>query len=234
MGIIARQLYQLQETDLAIEGNDQAQARIQAQLGESQEILRARAALAAEQQHLSELARAQKDAEWQVDDLTAKITTIDGKLYGGKIRDPKELSGLQQENEGFKKKRSTIEDTVLELMDRAETARKSITALKDQLSRLEAQWKAQQQKLGADLQQLKADHTTLESKRQAIVSQIEAISLDLYRDLRRRKGIAVAKVEQGICKGCRITLPNSDLQLAKGSGLIKCSSCGRILYLSYT
>ena len=40
-----------------------------------------------------------------------------------------------------------------------------------------------------------------------------------------------ARVEQGICRGCRISLPTTDLQQARSGKLVQCSSCGRILFL---
>ena len=83
-----------------------------------------------------------------------------------------------------------------------------------------------------ELLQLKASQTVLESNRQQITALIDADTLFNYQELRKRKGLAVAKVEQGICQGCRITLPNTDLQRAKGGGVVRCSSCGRIIFLA--
>jgi hypothetical protein len=231
MSTTAKQLFQLQETELAIEANAQAQTRINAQLGESQEVLKTRARLAAEQKRAGDLANQQKTAEWEVEDLTTKIKNIERKLYSGSISNAKELSNLQTEANDFKKMRSGLEDRVLELMEETEQARKNLAAIGGELARLEAQWRNQQKQLTAELEQLKASHAALESKKQAQLPQTDAGAVAVYRELRKRKGIAVARIEQGTCLGCRITLPNSDLQQARGGGLVKCSSCGRILYL---
>jgi hypothetical protein len=56
---IAKDLYQLQEVDLALEANNQAQKRASSQIGESQIVLNARAKLAEEQKKLEELTRQQ-------------------------------------------------------------------------------------------------------------------------------------------------------------------------------
>jgi len=63
---------------------------------------------------------------------------------------------------------------------------------------------------------------------------VDAGSARLYEALRSsRQGMAVAKVERGICQGCRITLPVSVLQKARsGAVIVQCSSCERILYVS--
>ena len=117
-------------------------------------------------------------------------------------------------------------------MDQVELTRKAIVSSKDELAKQEIQWQTQQQQLTAELVQLKAAQTALEDKRKQIAVLIDADTLFTYQELRKRKGLAVAKVEQGICQGCRITLPNTDLQRAKGGGIVRCSSCGRIIFLA--
>jgi predicted nucleic acid-binding Zn-ribbon protein len=229
---IAKDLYRLQEVDLALEANTQAQKRVYGQIGESQIVIKSRVKLAEEQKNLENLTAQQKSAEWEIDDLTTKIKDIEKKLYGGKIFNSKELSSLQQETEDIKKRRSALEDKSLGLMDQVELTRKAIVSSKDELAKQEIQWKTQQQQLTAELVQLKAAQTALEDKRKQIAVLIDADTLFTYQELRKRKGLAVAKVEQGICQGCRITLPNTDLQRAKGGGIVRCSSCGRIIFLA--
>jgi predicted nucleic acid-binding Zn-ribbon protein len=229
---IAKDLYRLQEVDLALEANTQAQKRVSGQIGESQIIIKSRVKLAEEQKNLENLTAQQKSAEWETDDLTTKIKDIEKKLYGGKIFNSKELSSLQQETEDIKKRRSALEDKSLGLMDQVELTRKAIVSSKDELAKLEIQWQTQQKQLAAELVQLKAAQTALEDNRKQIAVLIDADTLFTYQELRKRKGLAVAKVEQGICQGCRITLPNTDLQRAKGGGIVRCSSCGRIIFLA--
>jgi predicted nucleic acid-binding Zn-ribbon protein len=229
---IARDLYQLQEVDIALEANLQAQKRASGQIGESQIVVKAREKLAEEQKNLERLTAQQKSTEWEIDDLSAKIKESEKKLYGGKIFNSKELGSLQQESDELKKRRSGFEDKSLELMDQLELLRNTIGSSQDELAKLETQWKAQQKQLVVELLQLKAAQAVLESNRKQLSSLFDAETLATYQELRKRKGLAVAKVEQGICQGCRITLPNTDLQRAKGGGVVRCSSCGRIIFLA--
>jgi uncharacterized protein len=229
---IARDLYQLQEVDTAIEANLQSQKRVSAQIGESTIVVKARTKLAEEKKNLETLSARQKSTEWEIDDLTAKIKDTEKKLYGGKIFNSKELSSLQQETEDLKKRRSGFEDKSLGLMDDLELTRKAIDTSKEELAKMEVQWQAQQNQFTTELAQLKAAQTGLEENRIQIAALLDADTLFTYQELRKRKGLAVAKVEQGICQGCRITLPNTDLQRAKGGGVVRCSSCGRIIFLA--
>jgi len=229
---VVKQLYQLQEVDLELESNEQALNQIAGQLGESQAVNRAQAKLKLEHQHLEELKREQHSAEWEIDDLITKLTTAEKKLYGGSIRNPKELTNLQHEIDGLKTKRDRLEDKALELMDKVELTEASVASLSSQLKRLEAEWQRQQQQLSSRLEQLKTILSDLKHKRQLLLAKTDPQAVEFYHQLKKQKGTAVAKVEQGICRGCRISLPTIELQQARSGNLVQCSSCGRILFLA--
>jgi predicted nucleic acid-binding Zn-ribbon protein len=229
---IAQQLYRLQELDLALAANEQNQANIKRQLGESQEMAQVRAKLTTEQRRLDELERQQHAVEWEAEDLTTKLTATEEKLFSGKIRNPKELTNLQREADELKTRRNELEDRALEKMDQAEATTGSINSLTEELDRLEADWRAQQEKLSVELDELKAAHAELTRERQQMVVEIASGTVSVYEEIRSRKGTAVAKVEQGTCRGCQITLTTTELQQARGGGLVRCGSCGRILFLA--
>jgi predicted nucleic acid-binding Zn-ribbon protein len=229
---IAQQLYQLQELDLALTANERDQLRIKNQLGESQEIARVRARLAAEQERLEELERQQHTAEWEAEGLTTKLTATEEKLFGGKIRNPKELTNLQREVDELKARRTEMEDRELEVMGQAETTTNSVTDLTEELDRLEADWRIQQEKLSAELDELKVARAELTRERNEMVAGIVSENIGIYEQIRSRKGTAVARVEQGTCRGCQIALTTTELQQVRGGGLVRCGSCGRILFLA--
>jgi predicted nucleic acid-binding Zn-ribbon protein len=205
---------------------------VSAQIGESQLVLKAKTKLAEEQKNLETLSAQQKSTEWEIDDLTNKIKETEKKLYGGKIFNSKELGSLQQETAELKKRRSVFDDKSLGLMDELEALRKAIDSSKDELAKLQTLWQAQQKQFVVELDKFKGRAGVPETNRQQISALIDADTLFTYQELKKRKGLAVAKVEQGICQGCRITLPNTDLQRARGGGVVRCSSCGRIIFLA--
>ncbi len=228
---VVKQLYQLQEVELEIESNEQALAQIASQLGESQAVVRARTKLKLEQQHLEELRRRQHAAEWEIEDLVSKLTTAEGKLYSGRIKNPKELTNLQHEVDGLRIRRDQLEDKALAIMDRVELPTTSVDTLSNELKTLEAEWHSQQQQLSTNMEQLKTTLSDLKHKRQLLSVKIDPQAIELYQELKKQRRQAVAKVEQGICRGCRISLPTTELQRARGDSLVQCSSCGRILFL---
>jgi len=227
---VAKQLYQLQEVDLELEANEQALRQVASQLGESESVASAQYKLELEHRRLEELERQQHSIEWEIEGLASKLTTAEEELYSGRIRNPKELTNLQQEIDILKAKRGQMEDKALEIMDQAELTTKSVATLDNRLKALEAEWHSQQLELSAQLEQLKTEISNLKGKRELLAAEIDPQVLDVYQELKKQKGTAVAKVEQGICRGCRISLPVTELQRTRGGSLVRCSSCGRILF----
>lgn len=229
---VVKQLYQLQEMDLELESNEQSLNQIAAQLGESETVVRARYKLALEQQNLEELTRQQRSLEWEIDDITSKLSTAEGELYSGRIHNPKELANLQHEADILKARCRQLEDKTLEIMAQVELTTKSVATINSEFKALEAEWQSQQQQLSAKLEQLKKDKKLKLSLRKLHVAAIDPQTIEVYQTLKKHKGTAVARVEQGICRGCRISLPVTELQQARGDSLVRCSSCGRILFLA--
>jgi len=228
---IAKQLYQLQEVDLELESKERAVRQITSELGESEALANACNRLSEAQKRLEELAHQQRSLEWEIDDLASKLTATERDLYSGRIHNPKELTSLQQEVEALKARRRQIEDKDLEIMEQAELERKNVTSLNTELKTIEASWQARQQELTAELKQLKDALAELREKQQLLVAGIDSEALELYHKLKKGKGTAVARVEQGICRGCRISLPVNELQQARSGRLVQCGSCERVLYL---
>ncbi len=228
---VARELYQLQELDQQIYAEEQALKQKTGQLGESEALVTARDKLASEQQRLGELKHQQHSAESEIDDLTAKITTIDEKLYGGRIRNPKELTDLQHEGNALKARRSQIENKALEVMEQVESTQAGVTARSRQFKQVEQEWQSQQQQLAAEIEGHKTRLADLHNERQLRLEGTDPQIIGLYEKLRREKGQALARIEQGICRGCRISLSSNEIRQARSGNLVHCSSCGRILYL---
>lgn len=227
-----KQLYQLQEIELEIEAAEQSIQQIISQLSQNQAVVKAQNNLAEKKQRLEEMKRQQNSAEWDIDDITTKLKATEEQLYSGRISNPKELASLQQEAELLKAKRDQLEDKALEIIDKIELAEAEVEALSSELKTIEAEWQNQQKKLSGDKEQLETKIAELKQEQPQLLASIEPQLAQLYYRLKQNKGKAVAKVEQGVCRGCRISLPTAELQQARSGQLVQCSSCGRILFLA--
>ncbi len=229
---LSRQLYQLQEFDVEIESDDRALKHVTGQLGESQAVLEAQTQLQSEQQHLEELKHQQHSAEWEIDDIATMIATAEEKLFSGRVKNPKELASLQQDVDMLKTRRGKLEEKALGIIDQVEQSEAGVARISGELKTLTADWRRRQKQLADEKAKLQTALADLKQKWQLLSAEIEPETVEFYQQLRKGKGTAVARVEQGICRGCRISLPTTDLQRARGNNLVYCSSCGRILFLA--
>jgi predicted nucleic acid-binding Zn-ribbon protein len=229
---VTRQLYQLQELDIEIEQQEQALNTKAGQLGVRDILDNTQNRLTSNRQHLEGLRHRQRDAEAEVDDILSKINTTEEQLYSGKITNPKDLSSLQHEVNTLKGRSDQLETKALEIIDEVEAAEKEVASLTEEYHRLEEEWRRQQQQLTSEIEQLEKNLADLKQKRQQLTAQIEPAVIDLYERIRQQKKLAVAKVEQGICRACRISLSASVLQKARSGQPVQCGTCGRILFIS--
>jgi predicted nucleic acid-binding Zn-ribbon protein len=231
---IAAELYALQEIDSAIDVAQATLAAVEEHLGETEELTSARAAVEEHREALRGLHDSQRDIEWQVDDARSHVTAVESKLYGGTVRNPKELSGLNDDANMLKGQLRRREDELLNHMVKVEEQEAALRQAEAVLKEVEGRWRGEQADLLGQKERLEAELTELESSRQAQAGRVDGRVLDLYGLLRdRRQGKAVVKVERGMCQGCRISLPMSVLQKARsGFDVVQCVSCERILYVS--
>ncbi|GAB4398228.1 MAG: hypothetical protein OHK0052_21160 [Anaerolineales bacterium] len=225
-------LYRLQQLDSEI---DKGKARLQAiaqELADKAALRAAQAVHAAAQTDLQQAQRKLRSAEASVKAQRIKIEQNQAALYGGKVRNPKELQGLQAEAEALKRHLSALEDaqleamlTVEEVQAAAEQAAVQLKTAEQAAQALHAALLQEQAKLQEDLQRAAAG-------REATLGGIPADELSLYEDLRRKRaGIAVSKVANNACSACGSSLTAVLLQAARSPHtLTRCTTCGRILY----
>jgi predicted nucleic acid-binding Zn-ribbon protein len=228
---LAKILFDLQQIDLDIQGEQEALDDIDRRLADNEVLLKAKAELVAATEHLAEVEKQQRDAEWEVEDLRNKVAGISDKLYSGRTKNPKELVDLEKEAGVLKANLGQKEDTLLDLMAETEAVQDKIKLHKERVQKLEEERKREQESLSQQQAKSKKWLSGLDRSRQALISEIAPETLDLYQGIRSRKGQAVVKIEQGRCHGCHLNLSMNELHRARAGVVTQCSSCGRILYL---
>jgi predicted nucleic acid-binding Zn-ribbon protein len=230
----AAELFALQETDLAIDGAVAKLNDIEAQLGESEELLAARETVDLSRQTVHEIQARHKDLDLQAEEARAKAADIEKKLYGGGVSNPKELEGYQADLTSLRGQLRKREDALLEVMLELEEAEAALKEAEAALARTEAAWNAGQGTLLESRSALQDELAGFQAVRADQLDGMDRAALALYDALRqRRDGTAIALVERGLCQGCRISLPMSILQRARsGAGLVQCVSCERILLVN--
>jgi hypothetical protein len=229
---VTRQLYDLEEIDSAIERAEQSLADKTGRLGVRDVLDAARDRLNNARKKLDELKHRHRDAEAEVADILSKVAATEGQLYGGKIMNPKELTNLQREVAALKSRGDQMETDTLGIIELVEAAEQAAAAAAAEYDRLDEEWQFQQKQLAVDVEQLKLDLEGFRERRLQLATQVDPGGLSLYERVRQQKKPAMARVEQGICQACRISLSASGLQRARAGQPVQCGSCGRILFVS--
>ena len=226
-------LYRLQLVDSRM---DEIRARLEEilQTLENDEEMRLAKKQASETEATLTLARqALKQAEAEVNKQKIKIEQSEANLYSGNVKNPKELQDLQNEVAALKRHLETLEDRQLEAMLEEEEADQADQAALNKIEQVKARLANQNQTLTAEQTDLNKDLERLKAERQATLSPLDQSLLSVYEALRQRKrGFAVAAVNDGACAACGTTLSPAQMQNARStSQLYNCPTCGRILYV---
>lgn len=225
------QLAELQSIDMRIDENSRARR-------EAEAVIKNNSALAPLQQSLAAGAAESKETrarlvalELEVKGIEDNIKMVESRLYDGRTSNPKELSGLEQDEEMLKRHKAQVEDLMLEEMARLETLERAERATRDALV------KASGERSGAvihatdTLANLDAGAAKLRQSREALLSRLPPGDVGIYENLRReKKGRAVSRLRGPACEVCGFSLPSGVLSRVRvGQEIEFCSNCGRIL-----
>ena len=229
----ARLLYDLQELDQEVEGVSQRLSAIDDSLGNAEGLRLLEGEVSQKRERLQKLEMEHRDGEMAADSAREKISNVEAKLYGGSVKNPRELQDLDHELKGLKRDLQNLEDRVLESLVTLEQVQEELKKGADALERDEAAWSQDQQRLAQEKDRLLLDLGKLKDQRQQVAQRLGPQELQLYERLWVSKGgQAVARVERGLCRACSMTLATHQLQRARaGREAILCGSCGRILYV---
>ena len=229
------QLYRLQTIDLERSNGERRLEEVEAGLGESEELRQARRVLQKAEDELNHWRTTLRDLELETRSLTAKITSVEERLYSGRVTNPKELANLQNEVSYLRRRIGDLEDRQLEAMVEVEEHEAEVDSKRASLAQIEAEWSQTQKRLTEERSELEESLAHLKKERVKLERTIGAEDLALYGELCSRKGgQAVALLKGGVCQACRVTLPTSQVQQVRsGDSLSFCSSCRRILYAEH-
>ena len=227
-------LYRLQQLDTQLDRTRQRLADIQTTLSEDAVLAQAQEVAELASADLKEQRRMLRQAEENVRQQRVKIEQNEAALYGGKVRNPKELQDLQNEVAALKRYMSVLEDRQLEAMLTEEDSVAADSLAAARLEQVQAENAGRNQALIQEQTRLLQDVPRLEQERQATAASLPEADLRLYESLRRqRNGLAVAKIANKACSACGSTLNAVLLDAARSPNqLSRCDVCGRILYLS--
>jgi predicted nucleic acid-binding Zn-ribbon protein len=201
--------------------------RLEARDGELRDSI---AALTAQN---SDLKREQAKAEADVEQVRARIERDRSRLDGGMVNSPRELENLQSEVQSLHRRQSDLEEVVLDVMERLETAQGDLARATAEREQLATQLTEVTTARDAAVGELGEQSVKAADRRVEIASAIPADLLDLYDKLRAQHGgVGAAALRLRRCQGCNLTLNTVDLNAIRAAPedeVLRCEECRRIL-----
>ncbi len=223
----------LQETDREIFKVESELERLpKEEKQRSDELAKLRERLATKQHEVASLRAEIKDIEHTTVGLRQRLKKLEAESSSG-TADAALIASYQHEMRNIKRNVSGAEDDGLKRLSRAEMFDEEIAAVTAKLLEDEAVFVEFKANVAAETKVAEAKLAELQAERLTKSSDgISANELEIYRGLlKTREGEALAELGDGLCEGCFVNLPkNIVVRLARGTELVQCPSCDRILY----
>lgn len=180
-----------------------------------------------------DLARAQRKADADVEQVKARRTRNRERIDAGLVSDPKQLQAMQHETGALDRRISDLEDEEIAVMEQLEEAQHRYAMLTEQLTDIEAQVEEQTRSKDAATAEIQAEMHQSRTEREKLSSELPADLVALYDRLRASLGgIGVGAIQHGRCGGCRLQIGTSELArfaAAPPEEVLRCEECNRIL-----
>ncbi len=179
-----------------------------------------------------DLDREQKRLEADVDTVRQRATRDRSRIDSASAT-AKEITSLQSELQSLARRQSDLEDQVLELMERRETADAALEAARTGRASAAADRERAEQLRDDALADIADSTGRHEATRAEIAAGLSGPLLALYDRVRTHSGTtgaAMLKARQ--CQGCRIELNGRELAAVRNADpheVVRCENCGRIL-----
>ena len=181
----------------------------------------------------SDVARELSKAEADVEQVASRAARDQQRLDAGQVSSPKELEGLQHEIATLAKRQSDLEDIVLDVMERLESAQSLQSELTVQKAAAEGRAAEQLASRATKTAEIDNEVETLRAQRDTQAGSVDGDLVTLYEKIRAQQGgIGAAELRQRRCTGCRLELNNveiNQLRTAEDDEVMRCEECRRIL-----
>jgi predicted nucleic acid-binding Zn-ribbon protein len=145
----------------------------------------------------------------------------------------KEVTGLQHEVASLARRQTVLEDELLDLMERRETADARVAELSGSMTAITSERSAAESARDEVLAEVDDAVETRSRERGELAANLPEDLLALYDKVREVSGgVGAAMLRQRRCEGCRLELAGSELsavRTAKPEQVLRCDNCRRIL-----
>jgi predicted nucleic acid-binding Zn-ribbon protein len=205
-----------------------------------------------EQQRLEQTQAEHRDANDRLaalrlalDDLDAHIAKFESEIEGVRDREDrdrrmldggainaKQLGDLQHELETLERRQASLEDSLLEVMERREELQARQADELGKMDTLESELAEAQRARDDALSGIDQTRLQRASRREELIAGLDPDLVSLYERQRSRGGPGAARLQGRRCGACRIEIDRGELariSAAADDEVLRCPECGAIL-----
>jgi predicted nucleic acid-binding Zn-ribbon protein len=170
--------------------------------------------------------------EGEVDTVRQREDRDRGLMDSGAVSDPKQLEELQHELGTLERRQASLEDSLLDVMERREKVAADQAREQAALAAVEADLATARQARDAVLAEVEQARTDATARRAEAAAGIDGELLKTYERQRAISGVGAGRLLGGRCGACRIELDRGELariSAAPEDEVLRCEECGAIL-----
>ncbi|MGQ4599561.1 CT398-like coiled coil hairpin domain-containing protein [Nocardia sp. R6R-6] len=180
---------------------------------------------------LDDLDRDIRKLEGEIESVRKREDRDQGMLTAGTVN-AKQLSEIQHELGSLERRRSVLEDELLEVMERREASAADHDHAGARLSKSEEDLAAALRQRDEALADLDVAQARCDTDRDGVVAKLPDDVLAIYDRQRAQHGVGAALLQARRCGACRIELDRGEIaRIAKTAPdvVVRCPECGAIL-----
>ncbi len=179
-----------------------------------------------------------EDIDIQVSRFESEIEAVrqredrDRSLLQSGSADAKQLSDLQHELETLTRRQVSLEDSLLDVMERREELQSELDEAQGKVEALEGELAGAQQALDAALAEISEARQTSSSRRDTLSAALDPALSALYERQRAGGGPGAAPLLGRRCGACRLEIDRGEMSrisAAAEDDVVRCPECGAIL-----
>ena len=172
----------------------------------------------------------QRRLNYDIKDEEARLSNSRNKLM--QVQNDHEYQAVMREIDIMKRQNITREEELSALRDELAKQEENLAVHEKEWESARTALETQQNGLDERLAGCRAKLEGLESERASVGSAIEPPILKRYEFIRNRlRHPVIVPVDKGVCSGCHMMLPpQSFIELQRGTSILSCPSCQRLIY----
>ena len=161
--------------------------------------------------------------------LETKLTEHETRLFAGSMG-ARETEYMRLEVESLKGQRDAKEERVLGMLESVDPVRQTVADLDGSIDSTTAEKTSLEGIIKAEWKKIDAELARKEERKKDALIPVPDDLVEIYEKLRQMKeGVAIGRLENGVCGGCHMTLSATEQAEALDADLPRCVHCRRIL-----